>query len=136
MLLQKVEVLILSSFVLLVLEQQNRGEMYIGDWEKREWKVFSDGSYILETTFSQVNDKHRVTSSFNKYKFLLLKQLLKLDWDKHVRDSDGDDGEAWKMQMLNKAGEIIKKSGRSKYPWYNPIFNVIVNFFFNIDSTD
>ena len=97
--------------LLLKATERNWGLIGPGDWEKRSWKIDTDGTYLRKTTYRPVDPEDREISEETEEGALLPEQMdaLKNCIDEYWNSETADacDGSAWEFKLYEN-GTVIR----------------------------
>ena len=97
--------------LLLKAVETNRGMIGPGEWERRSWKVGTDGTYRLKTTYRPVDpadpESPEVIDEGELYdeQLELLKDLAAKPWH-NDRSTSGDS--TWEFKLYDEQGAVIR----------------------------
>ena len=89
--------------LLLKAVERNWGPVGPGDWEKRSWKIQTDGSYLLKTTYrSDEPDDSAVPEeteegALSEEQLEILKECIEEYWNNDT--ADASEGSAWEFKL-------------------------------------
>lgn len=97
--------------LLLKAVEMNWSMIGPGGWEKRSWKVNSDGTYLQKTTFRPVDPEDADASEAEEEGALSEEQMaiLKKGIDDYWSDekTDACDGSAWEFKLYDN-GTVVR----------------------------
>ena len=97
--------------LLLKATEKNWGLQGPGDWEKRSWKIHSDGTYLLKTTYRPVDPDDTETpevteeGALSQEQMEILKECIEEYWNNDT--ADACDGSAWEFKLYDN-GTVIR----------------------------
>lgn len=97
--------------LLLKAVEENWGLMGPGSWEKKSWKINSDGTYQRKTTYRPVDpedaEESVVTEEGALYEEQMdaLRECIEEYWSNEK--SDACDGTAWEFKLYDQYGSVI-----------------------------
>ena len=121
---------------LLRAVEHNWGLHEPGAWAKSEWRIYTDGSYELISTFAGLpTDKDRtrpirkrIVGQMEKRTFSRLRKALKrTPWRDPALKVHACDGEAWKIESYKEDGSVDKTSGDLDYIYDHQNLEAIVD---------
>lgn len=96
--------------ILLRASEHNWGLLGPGDWEKKEWTVYTDGSFRLTVSYRPTDlpeeDEVKV-GTIRSDSFERLIELLYSPWSD--QKTEACDGTAWEFRLLGDRGRIISR---------------------------
>ncbi len=98
--------------LLLKAVETNWGLIGPGEWERRSWKIQTDGTYRLKTTYRPVDPADPTPPEVIDEGALYDEQLefLKQQIEKHWpgEKADACDGTAWEFKLYDEHGSVIR----------------------------
>ena len=98
--------------LLLKAAETNWGLIGPGDWEKRTWKVDTDGTFVLKTVYRPVDPGDADVSEVSEEGALYDEQLEALKalagglWSNER--ADACDGSAWEFKLYDEHGTVVR----------------------------
>lgn len=96
--------------MLLKATERNWGLIGPGTWEKRTWKINSDGTYTLKTTYRPLDGEDLSLEQTEEGAFFEEQmEILKECIDEYWNDDPGDpaeDGSAWEFKLYENDAVI------------------------------
>ena len=88
--------------MLLKAVERNWGLIGPGEWEKRSWKVNSDGTYLLKTTYhpvdpEDVNLEDTEEGALTEEQMEILRECIDEYWTEDT--ADASEGSAWEFKL-------------------------------------
>ena len=98
--------------LLLKAVEYNWGLMGPGSWEKRSWKINTDGTYLRKTTYRPVDPDDAEDSAVTEEGALyeeqmeVLRECIEEYWNSEK--ADAFDGSAWEFKLYDEHGSVIR----------------------------
>ena len=97
--------------LLLKAVERNWGLVGPGDWEKRSWKINTDGTFTLKTTYHPVDPEDLVLEETQEGALFeeqmeVLQEGIEKYWTEDA--SDASDGSAWEFKLYDEHGSVIR----------------------------
>ena len=98
--------------LLLKVVETNWGLIGPGEWERRSWKIQSDGTYRLKTTYRPVDPDETETPeaiderSLYDEQLEFLKEQIETPWSNEKPDACG--GTAWEFKLYDEHESVIR----------------------------
>ncbi len=97
--------------LLLKATERNWGLIGPGDWEKRTWKIHTDGTYQRKTTYRPVDPDDLVLEeteegALYEEQMEVLNECVEEYWTAEA--ADGCDGNAWEFKLY-RDGTVIRQ---------------------------
>ena len=97
--------------LLLKATESNWGLIGPGDWEKRTWKIDSDGSYLLKTTYRPDDSddpdipEQTEEGELSAEQMEILRECIDEYWNNDT--ADACDGSAWEFKLYQD-GTVVR----------------------------
>ena len=97
--------------LLLKATERNRGLIGPGEWEKRTWKVNTDGTYQRKTTYRAVDAEDPMLEETAKGAFYeeqmdVLTECIDEYWNNDT--ADACEGSAWEFKLYDEQGTVVR----------------------------
>lgn len=108
-----------DPYLLLVARTSNWDLICPGMWSGTTWQIYSDGSY--EITVGYVSDRDQQyepelrTGKLSPVEFAGLLLACDCEWVDPDYYVDACDGQGWKIDMFDAAGNVIHTTGNMRY---------------------
>ena len=108
-----------TPYLLLEAWTGNWEQACPGMWDAMCWDIYSDGSYVYTTYYIEDRDKQYapicLTGTLTPEEFAELTSSCECKWIDPDVYSDACDGQCWKIEMYDEAGNIIRTTGKGGY---------------------
>ena len=96
--------------LLLKAEEKNWKLIGPGDWEKRSWKIQTDGTYLRKTTYRPVDPddpepEETEEGALSQEQMDVLKECIDEYWNKEK--ADAAEGAAWEFKLYEN-GTVVR----------------------------
>ena len=108
----------MEKHLILLAHHENWGLIGPGSWRGVTWRIFSDGSYTLESEFIPDGGSDgpvRYRGKMRAPSFRKLTEAISCDWDSDLHHVEGCDGDAWAIDQYGENGVVIRSSGPLDY---------------------
>ena len=108
----------IETHLILQAYNENWGLIGPGDWHSVTWRIFSDGSYSINSSFGSDDEFGKPVRRWGKMRapsFHKLTEAISCEWNEGLFDVDGCDGNAWAIEQYDEKGKILRSSGPLGY---------------------